>query len=584
MFSNVFGKTKEKTRSKKRADKISDETDATQDSGYYTASAIEFPTIEEWIAGKDQFRVVAVGHARPFPMVRQISSNNNLVNYHRVHVAPHISPILASHRISFTSIALSRRKFPGAVDQFKEKKTDHDLESLVISSTGDETLRWGHAVAEIFGLYEMGGFGQADIEVEICNPLRMIWNRSHVLGTDENVLSAFKSLRPAITEEVRSRTGTAWSSIAFHTRSHVGIYPGPEKPTCIIFFHEGSQSDFDTLNSNLARIMKTANVELYHEIQVGSVWEAWSIRDKAKLYNTIPETASNGASIGLKGDIERAGTLGGWLMLNIPKCPPVKVAITCHHLISGNDPANIQEMDRTGLSIAQARKVPPLQIVYPAELDMRATIENLETQSSDPDSPAILTQHLQNACRISGNPPIGQVIAASGIRLNSNRRRMDWALIQVPGTKSRNNPPPRTGLRLDDRAAFPKYGQESYMITADSIIRQFGVMKKDSWVVKNGRTTAVTSGKVNSMTRTIQWDSSFLLKESEEVEVIGLTDVFAHYGDSGSFVCDETGALVGLLFAMDLSAGEYGGGFVTLIMEIQADVKVMTNGFLSIDT
>lgn len=583
MFSNVFGKNKEKTRSEKRADKSSDETDATQDSGYYTASGIEFPTVEEWIAGKDQFRVVAVGHARPFPMVKQVSSNNTLVNYHKVHVAPQISPILASHKIPFTSIALSRRKFPGTVNQFKEKETDHDLESLVISSTSDDTLQWGHAVAEIFGLYKMGGFGQAEIEVEICNPLRMIWNRSHVLGTDEKILSAFKSLRPAITEEVRSRTGSAWSSIAFHTRTHVGMYPGPEKPTCIIFFHEGSRSDFDTLNSNLAKIIKTASAKLYHEIQVGSVREAWSIREKAKLYNAIPETASSGASIGLKGDIERAGTLGGWLMLNIPKSPPVKVAITCHHLISGSDPANIQEIDRTGLSTAMARKAPPLQIVYPAELDMRVTIENLEVQSLDPGSPAILTQHLQNARRISGNPPIGQVIAASGIRLNSNRRRMDWALVQVPGTTSRNNPPPRTGLRLDDRAAFPKYGQESYMITADSIIRHFGDMKKDSWVIKNGRTTAVTSGIVNSMTRTIQWNNSSLLKESAEVEVIGLTDVFAHYGDSGSFVCDETGSLVGLLIGMDTSAGEYGGGFVTPIMEIQADVNLMTNGFLSID-
>lgn len=205
-------------------------------------------------------------------------------------------------------------------------------------------------------------------------------------------------------------------------------------------------------------------------------------------------------------------------MLNIPKCLPVKVAITCHHLISGYDPTNIQEVDRTGLSTAQARNGPPLQIVYPAELDMRATIENLEVESPDPGSPAILTQHLQNARRISGNPPIGQVIAASGIRLNSNRQRMDWALIQVPGTKRRNNPPPRTGFRLDNRVAFPKYGQEGYMITADSIIRQFGVMRKDSWVVKNRRTTAVTSGKVNSMTRTIQWDNSSLVSESEEVE------------------------------------------------------------------
>lgn len=94
---------------------------------------------------------------------------------------------------------------------------------------------------------------------------------------------------------------------------------------------------------------------------------------------------------------------------------------------------------------------------------------------------------------------------------------------------------------------------------------------------------AATSGIVNFMTRNIQWDNSSLLEEPEEVEVIGLTDMFAHYGYSSSFVCNETGSLIGLLIAMDLSAREYGGGFVTPIMEIRADVKLMTNGFLSID-
>lgn len=64
--------------------------------------------------------------------------------------------------------------------------------------------------------------------------------------------------------------------VPYKDSEYVGIYPGPEKPTCIIFFHEGSQSDFDTLKSNMAEIMKTANVELYHEIQVGSVCVGYS--------------------------------------------------------------------------------------------------------------------------------------------------------------------------------------------------------------------------------------------------------------------------------------------------------------------
>lgn len=63
--------------------------------------------------------------------------------------------------------------------------------------------------------------------------------------------------------------------------------------------------------------------------------------EKAKLYNVIPEKPLNGALINLKEDIEQAGTHGGWLMLNIPKFPPVKVAITYQRVISGSDPANI---------------------------------------------------------------------------------------------------------------------------------------------------------------------------------------------------------------------------------------------------
>lgn len=52
MFSNVFGKNKEKTRSEKRADKSSDETDATQDSGYYTASELNFQRLKNGLPEK----------------------------------------------------------------------------------------------------------------------------------------------------------------------------------------------------------------------------------------------------------------------------------------------------------------------------------------------------------------------------------------------------------------------------------------------------------------------------------------------------------------------------------------------------
>lgn len=51
---------------------------------------------------------------------------------------------------------------------------------------------------------------------------------------------------------------------------------------------------------------------------------------------------------------------------------------------------------------------------------------------------------------------------------------------------------------------------------------------------------------------------------------------FAFRGDSGSFVCDHNGALVGLLFAMGLSSGEHGCGFVTPIADIQVMLHINT--------
>lgn len=98
-----------------------------------------------------------------------------------------------------------------------------------------------------------------DIEVEIYNPLRMASNISHVLGENKKIISAFSSLRPAIEGEARILCGFAGSSIAFHNRTNVGINPGPEKPTVIVFFHQGSQCDFKKLHNYLEKLLNVRN-------------------------------------------------------------------------------------------------------------------------------------------------------------------------------------------------------------------------------------------------------------------------------------------------------------------------------------
>lgn len=55
--------------SKERRGQSTSTTDTAQDPKYHSGDTKKFPTIEDWVAEKDELRVVGVGHARAFPLV-----------------------------------------------------------------------------------------------------------------------------------------------------------------------------------------------------------------------------------------------------------------------------------------------------------------------------------------------------------------------------------------------------------------------------------------------------------------------------------------------------------------------------------
>lgn len=140
----------------------------------------------------------------------------------------------------------------------------------------------------------------------------------------------------------------------------------------------------------------------------------------------------------------------------------------------------------------------------------------------------------------------------------------------MSGRMTENRPPSAAYLT---ELGYPRFGPAGYRVTPDSIIQQTCEIRPGSWVVKNVKSSGVTSGRVNRLTRLVQWENQ---QESEEVDVVGLTKNFAQAGDSGSFVIDEDGNLVGLLIATDLITS---CGLVTPIEELLADVKAMTGGY-----
>lgn len=528
-----------------------------------------FPTIEEWCASKDKFRVVANGFSRPFPQAHRITGNTPLNQFYKSNVESQMRTILARYGIYKYWMDFHRlpETFIPEYFIFPPNLVHHtDQVTLLIKTESGDSKNWKILAEEIFSIFANGGFNKDQVEVEIRNPKRMNYNISSILDDDDYTLAACQSVRSELLDQIRTYCGSAWSSVAFHLRSHISDDSELKKPTILVYCHKGSCCDFDALESALLKILSKANAGLSLELLPGSVVSAYNPLSTPipPAYNISREPFIE-ASIGLKGDKERSGTLGGWFMLNLPGGLTSKVALTSHSLFGGIG-------SQLGTINTEESEIERLQVEHPAPSDTMATIKHLEAFCLKPDCPSSTTQWLKDLRDATTAPSIGHLISASGYRLNDNRHRMDWALIQVSSYMAKNRPPLKDFLEshtFDPNAPH-------YNVTPDSIITNLCDLIPGSWAVKGGKCTGSTCGDINRLPRIIQWDDG---QESEEADFVGWAQNFAQAGDTGSFVVDSFGNLVGLLIAADPVTS---CAFVTPIREVVADVKAMTGGNLTL--
>lgn len=382
---------------------------------------------------------------------------------------------------------------------------------------------------------------------------------SHVFSVDPAFLKNVESIKQSIVNDITALCGLEWSSIAFHLRSPKFDGTAAEVPTVLVSFFDGVTLDFTSIEAQLSEAFYHYKAGLRLELLHGSTEGAINEGEGPKVLTNLSRNPKNGSSIGVGRYITEAGSLGGWFRLNLPNRPPLKVGITCHHVVAPGLDQN------------------PTTIEYPAAFDRIASMNFFESWLMSDNPTKGIDGDLERMRHHHAHPVIGKVIAFSGLRKNASCRRMDWALFDTPETHTRNKPPPQ--YAFNDDVQYPIGLSSFYTLTEDSYVRNIGVMKPESWVAKRGRTSRVTSGTVNSMKRFVHWKQHETFC-SEEIEVIGLGKDFAMGGDSGSIVTNVSGELVGLLIGKDSSSTEWGVGYVTPIDDIQQDVKQRTGGFL----
>lgn len=413
------------------------------------------------------------------------------------------------------------------------------------------------------------------LQVEIRNPEKFYNDVSRVLPDDHQLIEALVNIQPEIINAVRSYMGESWSSIAYHTRvSRQADDNALGKPTIIVFCYPGSACDYDEAEDHILQILTAVSVEVHLEFLPGQITPATPQSGLPLNLDDTPPKPLNGSSIGVGGNTSEAGSLGGWVVLNLPKQRlTIRCAITCYHVVRSPDSTIATHTDTHGVMLNDQRG--HVRVQYPSAYDATYTLSELEkTCSQNPDDAKAAMDYKALSARFS-NPGIGKVMLASGYR-NKNGYLSDWALIESPSTFSANKPPPKEAILKRELPQNPPYTQNR-----DSEVREFGKVKLGDWVTKFGRTTGCTTGEINKMDRVTPGP---LGMTTMRVEILSHFSDFAAPGDSGSMVTGQRGELLGFVDSIDKSPGRFDVGFMTTIQRIQDDIRAITgDGFISLD-
>lgn len=206
--------------------------------------------------------------------------------------------------------------------------------TLSIQTLDEHPVTWTRAAQEIQDACRHAGIPNDKIEIEIQNPAKMKYMVSDVFSVDPSFLEDVESAKQYIVNDVTALCGLEWSSIAFHLRSPKFDSNAAKVPTVLVSFFDGVTLDFTSIEAQLLEAYHHYKAGLRLELLRGSADGEINQGEGASVLTDLSPRPKNGSSIGVGRNTTEAGSLGGWLRLNLPNRPPMKVGITCHHVVA----------------------------------------------------------------------------------------------------------------------------------------------------------------------------------------------------------------------------------------------------------
>lgn len=529
-------------------------------------------SIEEFVARSENFRVATPGSIpTPYPFTVMPCSQSASQAYQNLKQKCH--QILQSNQVDVDSMQ--------CYSIFRKGHSSERVDIILIETHDEDTTKWSNATSEISNLFAGAGINTAQLKVEIRNDSKAKFHVSYPLPNDPQLLGAIRVVRAKILEIVDKNLNDICTSVAYHMRGKKNDN-SPRKPTILVFCKPESRTFFAAIEKSMLAVLRSPQhpqATLHLEILPGFI-ELISPPSpkpaKPVIYRKLlaPENLS---SIGVRKNQEDAGTLGGFVNLQLGTGPPMKCVLTCYHVIRNGDPVNRALNDQKGIGLDGKQPPSQIDVMYPSLFDIAASRDVLSAkiQESNVTNPSDL-QTLQQL-DLQATNAIGQVKYASGHRRTAKNQRLDWAVIESPSTFFRNRPPPSSRFE----GGGLEWGRIEYETSPTDLITTFASIPQgvdSQWVAKAGR-SSVTSGFVNPEPRDVKWYDQPM---SQEMDIIGNAEDFAMGGDSGSWVVNQQKELVGIVIGSDSKSGQWGSGIVTPIKLIMEDIELKVKGKISL--
>lgn len=270
-------------------------------------------TIEEWISQKDKFRVVASGLTMIHPL-RTERCDRKLEETFEATGQPLVDQVLDKHGIPHTVMHLERWYQPH--DESGGKDT------LVIFTRDTNTESWHAAAKDVLSLLRENGLGDpaGNIQVENRNPNETYDDCSMVLPDDKRLVEELSQIEDKVSDIVEELMHGTWSSIAYHLRVNRRTQDtAAGKPSAVVFCYPGSSCNFEVAEERIIEVLNGATCHIYLEFLPGNVTLLKDDPGKPMYLHDHSDKCVNGSSMSVEGNTTRAGSLGGWMFLNLPE-------------------------------------------------------------------------------------------------------------------------------------------------------------------------------------------------------------------------------------------------------------------------